>query len=51
MKTFNDRIKKYLMGEWESYNGFFDLFTTLYERRFPMTKKKINKCIDKIESL
>ena len=35
----------------ESYNGFFDLFTTLYERRFPMTKKKINKCIDKIESL
>ena len=57
MKTFIDRIKN---TSWEdvlstndtteSYNRFFDLFSTVYESSFPMTKKNINKCIDKAKS-
>ena len=57
MKKFTDRIKN---TSWEgvlstndtteSYNGFFDLFSTVYESSFPITKKKNNKCIDKIKS-
>jgi hypothetical protein len=34
----------------ESYDGFFDVFSTVYEKSFPQTKKKVKKNIDKIKS-
>ena len=27
----------------ESYNGFFDVFSTVYEQSFPLTRKKVKK--------
>jgi hypothetical protein len=54
IKTFTDTIKS---TSWEnvlssndtteSYNRFFDIFSTVYERSFPMTKKKVKKILTK----